>query len=1152
MHYFSIDALLFSLFLILNLGVGLFYGKKVKTLREYAVGDKKFGTLTIAATIVATWTTGSGFSIFVSGIYSRGLTMILMMFSSVITFYFVGKIAARVGEFLNDLSVAEAIGSLYGPTVRLITALSGIIKSIGFVAVQFKASAVLLELLFGFEGTHATYLAAFIVILYSSFGGIKSVTFTDIVQFLVFGLFIPILALIIWRELKNPEDVIVTLKENPIFSFKELFTNPIALAICMGQIFFNVASGLKPAMFQRIVLARDVLQVRKAFNYAALVQIVIGFFFTWISILLVTADPNVPPEQLVHHLIEKYTYTGFKGFMAIGIMSMAMSTVDSCMNSAAVLFAHDLVKPLKIPIKNSLLAARLFSFVIGGGALFLALSDYDLLGLIYLSGNFYMPVVLPALTLAIFGFRSSTKAVLIGIVAGLVTVVIWRLFFLDTGIDSIMPATLANFVFFLGSHYLLNQPGGWVGVKDNGPLIAEKYRNERSWRLFLASVKNFSPSLYLSRHLPVKETSYILFGLYVMGAVYLSFYTIPKSIMDQFSGFFLPFAFSLLLVNSIFLTYPLWTKSIKKTMIIAPLWAFGFFYLLFFGTTVLMILNQFHFMHVMLFMTNLTLATWLIHWPFLLLLSGLGISLAIYFVHNILGQVIHLSSLGFPQYVIIYGAGLFSFCLILLAYQKLEKKKLADRSLTLEELHHTTKIALIKLKTAPERFVRHLNRSSHDIFETAYERTIGLQKRIMQTALPEVEKESINREVGTLIAQIKDSAVHLEKVIDLIENEQTLQQSSMRLKDFIDKLVDRAGSLPDPVRLACINLSSVEDFQIDFSRVYDFFLETLTHMKHYNPNSFDFFLHVQDTQLTYPSTHDTTYALPGIAFFFTTEVNTPLIDVSYPCSDAAIPFPDLESDWYATQAANILYSHYGYVDVEKAPQSYFFVVPVDVSHIRPNLVEDTKGNRFSKESLEKTFREELAFWETVNRTNQYDLLAIKSAVELMKSSHKDQGRLTEEPFYIHPLIVARYVCEANGTQEALLAALLHDTVEDTNTSPEEIGKEFGPRVKELVIRLSHMAVGFKKYNLKVDHDKTQALDSCGDKEAVLIKLCDQLHNMETLQTVPSQKREQKICRCMAIYVPLARKYGFDVLADRVIEVCKQYDDGTQDAAFRNG
>ena len=85
-----------------------------------------------------------------------------------------------------------------------------------------------------------------------------------------------------------------------------------------------------------------------------------------------------------------------------------------------------------------------------------------------LTSHGFLPIVSVPLILAIFGFRSSSTAVLIGMVAGFVTVIYFKIF---SKVDSIMPGMLGNLVFFMGSHYILGEKGGWVGIKDKSPLM---------------------------------------------------------------------------------------------------------------------------------------------------------------------------------------------------------------------------------------------------------------------------------------------------------------------------------------------------------------------------------------------------------------------------------------------------------------------------------------------------------------------------------------------------------------------------------------------------------------------------------------------------------------------------------------------------------
>src|SRR5262249_21688496 len=118
------------------------------------------------------------------------------------------------------LSIAEAMGDLYGLKARTITAIVGMFRTAGAIAMQFKVGAIVLSYAFSGYGDKIMALAALVVIIYSALGGIRAVVMTDVVQLLTFAVFIPILAFIIWSNLEEPAEVITTISSNPIFDYR--------------------------------------------------------------------------------------------------------------------------------------------------------------------------------------------------------------------------------------------------------------------------------------------------------------------------------------------------------------------------------------------------------------------------------------------------------------------------------------------------------------------------------------------------------------------------------------------------------------------------------------------------------------------------------------------------------------------------------------------------------------------------------------------------------------------------------------------------------------------------------------------------------------------------------------------------------------------
>ena len=118
-------------------------------------------------------------------------------------------------------------------------------------------------------------------------------------------------------------------------------------------------------------------------------------------------------------------------------------------------------------IKNELFLSRIFSMIVGITSILMVLSTSSLFKLFSLQANFYMPIVTPPLMLSILGFRTTSKVIFIGMLSGLLSVILWRIYFSDTGLDSVVPGMFSNLIVLLFTHYIFKQPGGWGGNKDN-------------------------------------------------------------------------------------------------------------------------------------------------------------------------------------------------------------------------------------------------------------------------------------------------------------------------------------------------------------------------------------------------------------------------------------------------------------------------------------------------------------------------------------------------------------------------------------------------------------------------------------------------------------------------------------------------------------
>ena len=408
----TIDVSIFLGFLAVNLVVGLRYGRYVKTFRDYVLGGRNFSTATLVATIVATWITGRYLTVRIDNLYQNGLFFVIVYLFGGGSLLLIGWLfAMRMAPFLKSVSVAEAMGHTYGKYVRTITAVWGVSVSVGLTALQFGSGQNLFMSLFGWDSVWGTVITGAVIIIYSTLGGIRSVTFTDIFQFLTFGTLLPILALAIWNHLGDFSAIRDMIQHTPHWNIKEFLKAPESVIKWPFLTLIPLYSlpSFAPAIFQRAVMARDVYQIRKSFLYSALLYFLIMVLIIWITLLLRAQNPSLDYGSLFQYIVDHYaSSTGLRGLFLSGFMAMIMSTADSNLNVAASMLVNDLIVPLANASTHPVLKrlstdrvqltmARAGSFILGLLALWLSLNpiEYSRLSITSVSTFQQMRWVLP-------------------------------------------------------------------------------------------------------------------------------------------------------------------------------------------------------------------------------------------------------------------------------------------------------------------------------------------------------------------------------------------------------------------------------------------------------------------------------------------------------------------------------------------------------------------------------------------------------------------------------------------------------------------------------------------------------------------------------------------------------------------------------------
>ena len=172
-----------------------------------------------------------------------------------------------------------------------------------------------------------------------------------------------------------------------------------------------------------------------------------------------------------------------------------------------------------------------------------------------------------------------------------------------------------------------------------------------------------------------------------------------------------------------------------------------------------------------------------------------------------------------------------------------------------------------------------------------------------------------------------------------------------------------------------------------------------------------------------------------------------------------------------------------------------------------------------------------------------DLTMIEKAYKLAKEKHCDQVRKSGEPYIIHPLWVGIILAELEMDKETIVAGMLHDVVEDTPTTIEDITREFGTEVALLVdgvTKLGQLSYSQDKLEIQAENLRKMFLAMAKDIRVIIIKLADRLHNMRTLEFMTPAKQQEKAKETMDIYAPIAQRLGISKIKIELDDLALKY------------
>ena len=445
-----LDYVIIIFYLSVVLLVGLWSGKGMKTLQEFSVSHRSYGSMVIFATLSASFI-GGGYSIGLAAkVFSFGIVNIVALWGFSLKELLVAKfIAPRMDNFPNVISAGDIMEQGYGKAAKVITGFLSIILCAGIVGAQVKAMGLIFNVFLDIKQIWGILIGCGIVIAYSTIGGMRAVVLTDLIQFCVLAIGIPA-ALVFGIVKAGGFSAIKAAVPAGHFSVPgETMTIAAFLSLFLT---FLLGETLVPPYVQRLCIGKDAVHTARGTMLSGIFSIPFFAITGGIGLVALALEPKLDPDLAMPHVIRTALPAGLCGIVIAGVISIVMSSADSFLNGAATGCINDIVKPLrKNPLseRQELLLAKATNCFVGILAIIFAIKIRGVLNILIYSYNFWAPVILVPLAAVFLGVRVTKAGFLTGIVAGAAGLLIWdHLLKSPMGVSGLVIGVFCNLIAF--------------------------------------------------------------------------------------------------------------------------------------------------------------------------------------------------------------------------------------------------------------------------------------------------------------------------------------------------------------------------------------------------------------------------------------------------------------------------------------------------------------------------------------------------------------------------------------------------------------------------------------------------------------------------------------------------------------------------------
>lgn len=454
-----LDTAIIVLYLISILAMGLWYSRGINEFKAFAVAGRSYPAWVVMATLSASFI-GGGFSIGnAEKVFLFGILNIVALFGFSMKEMWVARyIAPHMDAYKEVLTIGDLVEIHYGEKAKIFTGVFAVLFCAGVLGAQVGAMGYIFQVFLDLPQTIGILIGCTIVILYSTYGGLKAIVFTDIVQFFLLIIGIPLTLFMGIQVIGGWSSFVSSIPQGHLQISSRYYAWPAFIALFLS---FMLGEAMIPPYLQRLLVGRSSKDVERGVMGSALLSIPFFVVSGAIGLLALILEPSLNANLALPYVIMEVLPVGLRGLVVAGIISIVMSSADSFLHCATISFVHDCIQPVykkEISKEKTLLLTRSINLVVGFMAIFFALRLESILDILLYAYGFWAPVILVPLVSAILGFKAQPFLFLLAGAGGFLAVLLWSVL-PDSFqiIEGLVPGVFINALIFFGGSYLFKE-----------------------------------------------------------------------------------------------------------------------------------------------------------------------------------------------------------------------------------------------------------------------------------------------------------------------------------------------------------------------------------------------------------------------------------------------------------------------------------------------------------------------------------------------------------------------------------------------------------------------------------------------------------------------------------------------------------------------